>query len=69
MISRPTSLVDEARLFAESVVDSWFPDGATHTGPAPAVPFPSIKSPTTALGLPHPDRRRLGRGIPGQVYH
>jgi hypothetical protein len=68
VISRPVSLADEARLFAEAVVDSWFADGAIPTGPAPAVPFPSIESPI-AIGSPHPDRRRLGKGIPGQVYH
>jgi hypothetical protein len=69
MISRSSTLADEARIFAETIVDSWFPDGtATPTSPVPAVPFPSIESPI-AVGSPHPDWRRLGKGIPGQVYH
>ena len=67
MINRPT-IVDEARLFAETVVDAWFRDGATRTGPAPEMPFPGLESPKPAVS-PQSGRCRLGKGIPGQVYH
>lgn len=67
MIRKPT-IVDDARLFAESVVDAWFGDGTARIGPATVMPFPSLESANPAMS-PRSGRCRLGKGIPGQVYH
>lgn len=67
MISKP-AITDEARLFAETIVDAWFGDGAARIGPATAMPFPSLESPNPAVS-PRSGRCGLGKGIPDQVYH
>ena len=67
MISK-SQIADEARLFAESVVDAWFAAGASDILPAPAPPYPRIE-PGSETKLAYPERHALRKGIPGQVYH
>ena len=68
MISRAYTITDEARLFAEAVVDAWFGGETTRIGPATAVPFPGLESPVPAVS-PQSGRCRLGKGVRGQTYH
>lgn len=68
MFGRSHAIIEEARLFAETVVDDML-SGQTHsTQPVPAGPFPSPESSTTVLS-PQSVRCGLGKGVPGQTYH
>jgi hypothetical protein len=67
MFSRSHAIIQEARHFAESVVEDMLSGQTRSANPVPGS-FPSPASSTTVLS-PQSVRCGLGKGIPGQTYH